>query len=215
MTTGVLYILFEGYSYEKCKEELQVSIDSLCAHSDLPITVYSTKELDIRGDNICVQLVDPPVNWNSPVRGSIHNSNSRGGLAPKLDYLADLPYDVTIFADCDTKFYADPSILAPTTPWDFDMAICKESTCSKPLCGMVFNTGFMVIQTGERYRELIRIAQERLDEQPSHHDQWAINQALVPIHDFTLKLLPQKWNVRDPILHLIEKPCMVHSHRLI
>jgi hypothetical protein len=145
----------------------------------------------------------------------------RSILAPKLAYLADLPYDITIYVDCDTKFYADPSILAPETPWDFDLAICKESICGaqrEPTfnpCGNWLNTGFMVINDGKSYQELIKRAQAKHLTLPRADDQWAINHAYGELFEITVKILPQKWNVRDPIMKFFDDPCMVHSRGIL
>jgi hypothetical protein len=72
----------------------------------------------------------------------------------------------------------------------------------------------MIINNGKPYQELIKIAAAKLNKHPQHHDQWAINQAYREMFDITVKILPQKWNVRDPVLSSIDDPCMIHSHRI-
>ena len=218
MTQGVLYILYDLGSPIDYLDELKISIESLRKYCDLPITVYTDRDLvgQWRGfDNVNLVKIDE-LKELAPEEQR-EDQSKRGYTFLKLYALKNLPYDFTIFVDTDTYFLNDPSKLISE---DNDLTICREirykRDAEKPLTKK-FNTGFFIAKRGKNFNSLIDKAIEIRNESAikSHAwacDQGAINQALDYTFDINLRILPQSWNVRSVIKDMVNNANLLHWH---
>jgi len=212
MTKGILYILYdreENFSEDKkLLNLLKNSISSLREFCSLPITIFSNLDLNLNFKNV-------------EIRKHVYNQD-QDKTAQKLFWLKNLPYDVTIFIDLDTTFFDDPEQLISD---DYDFAICREHRFRNgkgrgyPRLCKALNTGFFIAKRGKVYDEVMDKAMKVYEgelpcdcEKPSEwSDQWAINNGLEYVFDITIKILPQKWNVRNPLKNKISDVKMLHQ----
>jgi hypothetical protein len=204
MSTGITYIVYgEDDYYEKAK----ASITSLQRYCDLPIIIFSERE-DFILDGCDSFLVEP------------HNE-SENKFKLKL-HLLEMPiFDQTLFVDADTKFLDNPE---PLFSDDYDLAICREVDfdSDSPIMTRWFNTGFFIANRSDSYFKLIKDSLDFFEkcengeiEKPKlFSDQWAINESIRVNFKIKIKILPQKWNVRKPLLDVIDNPSMIHSHQV-
>lgn len=204
MSEGVFYIVYgESHYFTEAKR----SIESLRKHCDLPIAIFTDKDFQIDG---CMSfLVETDSKYNDKFR-------------LKLELLKELPFKRTVYVDTDTVFLDDPSKLFEN---NYDIAICRETRFGNnpEVLASWFNTGFFIANRNKRYENLIDKALFYWDEfdagrlerpESSFSDQFFINHAITRDLDLTLQVLPQKWNVRQPLLNVIEQPSLIHCHKI-
>lgn len=222
MTEGILYILYfdtdKEYKDNIFYKNLNNSILSLRKFCNLPITIYTNLDLNLNFKNVEIKKRE--------------YNQRQDKTAQKLFWLKDLPYDTTIFIDVDTLFLDNPEKLISD---DYDLAICREHRFFKAGNNNAhrrlkneLNTGFFIAKKGDIYSEVIDRAidvyggklpfeayrktfgpWDRRDTDWS--DQWAINVGLEYVFDITIKILPQKWNVRFPLKDKIKDAKLLHG----
>jgi len=204
MSEGIFYIAYGESHYFR---EIKRSVESLRKHCDLPIAIFTDKNFQIDG---CMSfLVETNSKYNDKFR-------------LKLELLKELPFKQTVYVDTDTLFLDDPSKLFEN---NYDIAICRETRFGNnpEVLASWFNTGFFIANRNKRYENLIDKALFYWDEfdagrlerpESSFADQFFINHAITRDLDLTLQVLPQKWNVRQPLLNVIEQPSLIHCHKI-
>ena len=210
MSEGIFYIAYGESHYFR---EIKRSVESLRKHCDLPIAIFTDRDFQIDG---CMSfLIETDIEYRAQPK-----STDRFRL--KLELLKELPFKRTVYVDTDTLFLDDPSKLFEN---NYDIAICRETRFrSNPeVLPSWFNTGFFVANRNEQYENLMDKAIFYWDEfdagrlerpKDSFGDQFFINHAITRDLDLTLQVLPQKWNVRRPLLGIIEQPSLIHCHKI-
>lgn len=210
MSEGILYIVYgESHYFTEAKR----SIESLRKHCDLPIAIFTDKDFQIDG---CMSfLVETDIEHNA-------DTEYTAKFRLKLELLKKLPFKRTVYVDTDTVFLDDPSKLFQN---NYDIAICRETKFDgdSQVLGNWFNSGFFIANRNKQYENLIDKALSYWDEydagtfpRPKLYfgDQFFINHAITKDFDLTLQVLPQKWNVRQPLFDLIEEPSLIHCHEI-
>ena len=222
MTQGVVYIV---YGDDKHFAPLEGSINQIKKVCNLPITILSSKDINIPDVNV-IKISE---------QKDLRNDKFKKCFKTKLLAKAKLPYYTNILIDVDTFFLEDPAqLISP----DYDIAGCLETawcnrfimdTSHAPRFHSVYNSGFFIIHNNSRWKALYKRAcelyqlaeQELLHPSPSEKslehitDQWAINYSLLFDFDITTKTFPGRWNVRDPNLDAVQNPAMIHSRLYI
>ena len=210
MSEGIFYIVYGESHYFR---EVERSVESLRKHCDLPIAIFTDKNFQIDG---CMSfLIETDIEHNA-------DTEYTAKFRLKLELLKELPFKRTVYVDTDTVFLDDPSKLFEN---NYDIAMCRETKFNgdSQVLANWFNSGFFIANRNKQYENLIDKALFYWDEYDAGRlvapksdfgDQFFINHAIARDFDLTLQVLPQKWNVRRPLLGLIEEPSLIHCHEI-
>ena len=222
MTQGIVYIV---YGDDKHFVPLEGSVKQLKKVCNLPITILSSKDINIPDVNV-IKISE---------QKDLRKGEFEKCFKTKLLAKAKLPYYTNILIDVDTFFLEDPAQLISS---DYDIAGCLETAWAyrsimdkphTPRFHSIYNSGFLIVHNNNRWKalykracELYRLAEQGiLDPAPAEKkikhitDQWAINYSLLFDFDITTTTFPGRWNVRDPNLDAVQNPAMIHSRLYI
>jgi hypothetical protein len=187
MQNGVIYIAF-GQRYV---DEAIYSAESLKQHSDLPVTLFT--DLDV----------------SSPFIDSVVKINPQHKRA-KVDFIAESPYERTLYLDSDTKIVRDISDLFDLLD-KFDVAASHDHSrktyrwskvsayASIPYPFPEYNGGVLLFRRNDAVEAFLALWRERFHE--NKHLTNGQDQATLRISlwesDVRLHTLPPEFNVRN------------------
>ena len=232
MKCEILYIA----SSEEHQEMAKFSIESLRKVSNLPIAFATSQPDKIthnKIDDFRVIKIEKNPHDIPRAAGKLYQSSAvwRSKILALRDCFLKTPKKTLIFVDADTKFLADPSEIVPDF---YDIAACRENCYYQDedvfgrCVNFYINTGFLILNKNEKTINLINEAfsiyenleknlttnelfnPKRPNENLTCNDQRAFNIALSKDYSLKTFILSNEWNVRQPLLKIVENPKMYH-----